>query len=160
MRRIIPAADAGKQGARAHRGLTVIDLTILIAVMACVAALGLRQVALARRHVREELALQNLRALGKGCRWHVRASGAVPVTLAQLADVDPPYVPPALAGPEPVKQGYTFRYQPDPKDRFVIWADPTSHGVTGARHYLIDHTLTVYATDENRPATADDDILE
>lgn len=159
MTRIIPVAGAERiVGVTRRRAFTAVELSILLIAVAVVGLLAARQVVRARRVVREELALQNLRTLGTGCRFYARATQQMPDTLARLVVEDPPYVPAALAGAEPVKQGYAFRYTRSTPSRFRIWADPVEHGATGSRHFVIDETLTVHATLEDRQATLSDPV--
>ena len=148
----------GCQGSR--RGLTVMDLIIPAALVGVIAVFGLRQVGQARQSVREELALQNLRTLGTACRWYRQATSTYPDSLLRLGlpDSDPPYVPSVLALREPVRQGYVFTYR-SAAGGFEVQADPTEHGGTGRRHFLIDQTLAVRSTTEDRFATPADPVF-
>jgi type II secretory pathway pseudopilin PulG len=151
MRRII----AGRPG------LTIADLAVAGALVAGVAAVGLRQVAAARQEVREELALQNVRALGTACRWYHRATGAYPEDLSRLGlpESDPPYVAPALAQADPIRQGYVFDYDRT-AEGFRLAADPTRPGQTARRRFVTDHTLVVRSTLEDRQATSQDPVIQ
>ena len=74
----------------------------------------------------------------------------------------------AFKGERPLKNGYTFTLTVQPPSAstpasYSITADPqVAEGVTatGTRHYYTDSSLSsIKATDENRPAKADDPAL-
>jgi hypothetical protein len=62
--------------------------------------------------------------------------------------------------------GYTFRYTPGaaeaskPVTRFTVSARPLRYGRTGKRSFFSDESGIIRATEEQRPATADDPPVE
>jgi hypothetical protein len=75
-----------------------------------------------------------------------------------------PLLPEPFAEDPAVVKGYEFRYvltMPGDGDRswgtFQLTASPVEFGKTGSRHYLMDQNGAIECTQENRPATEDDD---
>lgn len=125
-----------------------------MAILVLLAAVGFSQVARSRMAAREALALQHLKTIAKGCQLFVAAQHRLPETLAELGPPisTPPYLDASLAQDPAVRQGYQFFYVRQAPGRFFLTANPVQHGATGLRHFLINQSLRVFYTDEDRDA--------
>ena len=146
---------------RRQRGMTIIEILVVVAIIAMLASMGMVQILRARIVTHEQLAISTMRHLSKVCYFYYLIHAQFPDTLNDLGVVggQPAFVDPSLIGDGAAfdKQGYVFTFDSaSPWTAFTILGNPKAHGSTGVRHFLMDQTYAVYATEENRNATTAD----
>ena len=144
---------------RRPRAFTLIEILVVIAIIAMLAVVASVQLARARITANEQLALNSLRLVAKSCQFFYLVATVYPQNLTELGPPTsyPPYVDGTLSTMAPAKQGYTFVYT-SAADRlsFTLRANPQNHGVTGVRHFYVDQTLGIHATENNSDAGPSD----
>ena len=151
--------DMRRLAGRGRRAFTFIEILIVVAIIAMLAAVGIIQLLRARIATNEQLAITSLRLLSKSCGFFYLARQAYPAALTDLGPPAsiPPYIDDAglLAG---TKQGYQFIYTPGPTT-FTLRGNPVTHGTTGVRHFFLDQNTIIHATEQNQDATAADPVI-
>jgi prepilin-type N-terminal cleavage/methylation domain-containing protein len=148
---------------RDERGFNLLELMIVIAIIGLLVAVGTFGWQMAQQAGNEATAVQNLDNIRKfQAMYASRNRGAFGTfdDLIAKAGLDPKF-----AGTQPIVNGYVFTMEVVQSSgsapaSYKVQADPqTGEGVmaTGTRHFYTDTSLsTIKATDENRPAKADD----
>ena len=147
-----------------RRAFTLLEIMVVVAIFVIIAAIGITQLLRARIVTNEQLALTSLRLLSKSSQFFFLARQAYPASLAELGPPtsNPAYVDDTalLAG---AKQGYQFVYAaPGPGPvltTFTLLGNPLTHGSTGVRHFFVDQTMVIHATEQDRDATAADPVI-
>jgi prepilin-type N-terminal cleavage/methylation domain-containing protein len=147
-----------------QRGFTLVEILVVVAIIAMLAAVGIVQILRARIVTHEQLALVSLRHIAKTCHFFYLANQRYPADLSELGAPasNPPYLDAQLVGG--TKQGYQFVYDsepdaPSPATRFTLLANPVTYGVTGVRHFYTDQSLVIYFTTLDQLATAGDPVV-
>ena len=146
-----------------RRAFTLIEILIVVAIIAGLAALAVLQMGRARITADEQSALNSLRLLAKSSQFFFMTRQGYPASLSDLGrpTSNPPYVEDTSLSTGS-KHGYQFVYTPGPEsppDSFTLLANPTSHAVTGERHFFVTQEMTIHATTQNRDATAGDPVV-
>lgn len=167
-----------------HRasGFTLVEIMIVVAIIALIAAIAIPNLLRARHNANETAAIGNLKTLVDGLEEFrsnqspttypgpgVQSGGANAQTLADLAQLNPPYFDAVLASG--TRQGYTFTYTPGPVrvvtvtvapgntqnfnvyDTYTLTAVPITVGTTGTRRFFVDQS-GVIRVNQVGPATA------
>jgi type II secretory pathway pseudopilin PulG len=147
---------------RRRSGFAIVELLVVVGLFALLASIGVVQLLRARITANEQLALTSLRSIGKACQFYFLARSQFPPTLAELgpSGPPPPYLDATLGADPATKQGYVFSYTQGAGGRsFTLLGNPQRHGTTGVRHFYMNETMAIYATDQDRDATAADTPL-
>ena len=149
---------------RNSKGFTLVEIMIVVAIIALIAAIAIPNLLRARHNANETAAIGNLKTLvdslesfranqapttypGSGV-----VSGAIDVDdLTGLANTLPPYIDAVLASG--TRQGYTFTYTPGTArvvtingtsynvyDTYTLLAEPVTLNTTGTRGFFVDET--------------------
>ncbi|MBI3322665.1 MAG: prepilin-type N-terminal cleavage/methylation domain-containing protein [Candidatus Omnitrophica bacterium] len=149
---------------RKAKGFTLVEIMIVVAIIALIAAIAIPNLLRARHNANETAAIGNLKTLVDSLE-SFRAnqapttypgagvvSGAIAVTnLVGLSNTLPPYIDAVLASG--TRQGYTFAYAPgavrvvtingvnfNVYDTYTIVANPVTPSTTGTRGFFVDET--------------------
>ncbi len=152
----------GPRRVKIGAGDTLIELLIVIAILAMLAAVGVVQVLRARVTADEQLTLTSLRHIAKSCAFFFLTNLRYPADLTELGTPTstPPYLNPDLIGDgfSVTKQGYIFTYTSvDGGASFTLLADPQTQGVTGERHFYIDQSMVIHVN-QTGPASSVDPV--
>jgi len=142
------------------RGFTLVEIMIVVAIIALLAAIAVPGLLRARLQAQESSAAKSLQALRDGlAEWHTAHNasfldndGVTPVTLSMLSQADPPYIDEVLgcAAPPCAKSGYNIAEVAigDPPQTYFTWADPINDNVSGIRTFCVteDGVVRVDAT--------------
>lgn len=146
-----------------QRGFNLLELMIVIAIIGLLIGVGSIGWQVANRAGNEATAAQTVDQIRKFQAQYATKNRGNFGTFDELiakAGLDE-----AFKGEKPIKNGYIFTLVVEPQSQsrppfYSISADPQQpEGVTasGTRHFYTDSSLsTIKATDENRPAKADD----
>jgi len=136
---------------RNRKGFTLVEIMIVVAIIALLAAIAIPNLLRARHNSNEAAAIGSMRTLSTALESFRAAQNppSYPTTaqgLAQLgpANSTPPYIDNTLAGG--TKQGYTFTYaQGATVNQYTINAVPVTASVTGTRGFFVDEDGVILA---------------
>lgn len=140
---------------RSNRGFTLVEIMIVVAIIALLAAVAIPNVLRGRTTSNESAAIQNLRALVSSLEMYRSVNNVYPATNTWLAQMygadcnagtapDPDFGPPSfcLAMAASAVQGYNYTYTgaAAPAQTYTLLAVPTTLGTTGSRSFLATQT--------------------
>ena len=140
---------------RRKKGFTLIELMIVVAIIAIIAAIAIPNLLRSRMAANEAAAIGALRTLSSSQENYRNNSGTnLYGTLAQLSGATPPYIDSALGAG--ISRGYTVAIVGTPDaNTYVATAVPNSVGTTGNRGFFIDQSGVIrFTTDGSAPTTA------
>ena len=162
----------------AKRGFTLVEIMIVVAIIALLAAIAIPNVLRGRTTANESAAIGNLRSLmsslemyrsvnqGYAPDWDVALYGTNCTTAAPDPDFGPPAFCINLDGGAAV-QGYTYTYVELPTscnnavgsmcNQFTMSATPVTVGNTGTRAFFLNESGTIRHCTSGTATTADAD---
>ncbi|MBI3021528.1 MAG: type II secretion system protein [Candidatus Omnitrophica bacterium] len=128
-----------------QRGLTYLEVVIVVGIVALLATLALSQPGRGRITANEQAAVQSLRTIFSGLGWYRTINNSFPTNLSTLASATPPYIDASLASG--IRQGYLFAYtRGQAAEQFTMIATPQFPGVTGVSTFLMDESGAIGTT--------------
>ena len=132
------------------RGLTLVEVMIVVAIIALLAAIAIPNLLRAHHNANESAAIGVMHTLSAALE-SFRAAQTPPTypttDLTELSGATPPYIADSLA--DGTNQGYTFTYTPVDANQYDLVASPDVVNVTGTRDFFVDETGTIRSgTDE------------
>jgi len=139
------------------KSFTLIEIMIVIAILALLAALTLPNLLRAKINANESAAIASLHLISSAAQSYRAANPTFPANLSALGrpHSDPPYIDDVLGCPsQPCqKQGYNFTLSGS-TDTFIAIAYPQDYGKTGKRSFCVDESGVIRYTTSNITSTS------
>ncbi len=117
-------------------GFTLIELMVVIAILAIIAAIMIPSLLQARINANETAAIATLRQIAAAETEYAKSHSGKFGTFAELTAGSKPLLPTAFAQESVVRSGYHFELLLD-KDNWSVYAWPTSRGETGFQAFRL-----------------------
>ena len=120
-----------------RKGFTLVEIMIVVAIIALLAAIAIPNLVRARIHANDAAAIKILKALAVASDMYstlASNSGNYPADMTALVGPAPPYISTNYCGSTTL--GYTFTCNNSPGS-YTYTATPTAVGVTGTTTYTI-----------------------
>ena len=135
-----------------RRGFTLVEIMIVVAIIALLAAIAIPNLLRARHNANESAAISAMRTISTACESY-RAAQTPPVypaDLVALSGSTPPYIDTALSGATAsgsAKQGYFYTYALNANNQqFTCVGTPQVANTTGTRVFYVDETGVIRLT--------------
>jgi prepilin-type N-terminal cleavage/methylation domain-containing protein len=139
------------------RGFTLVEIMIVVAIIALLAAIAIPNLLRARLNANESAAIGALHTVSTAAQGYRAAGAAFPANIAVLSGTTPPYVDSVLGAGS--KQGYSFVLTGS-TNTFTATARPSTFGTTGNRSFYVDESGIIRYTTANAAAGSTDTVLE
>ena len=130
-----------------RRGFTLVEIMIVVAIIALLAAIAIPNLLRARLNANESAAIAALRTISTACESFRAANNTYPANLAALSGANPPYIDATLGAGS--KQGYNFTYVLVNSNQYTCTAAPVTANVTGSRTFFVDESGVLRLNDAN-----------
>ena len=132
----------------AERGFTLIEIMIVVAIIALLAAIAIPNVLRGRTTANESAAIGNARALISGLEMFRSVNNVYPTTWVQMTGATPPFNPAPFAAnlvAGATVQGFNYLYTPGavPVSTYTLTATPQTFNQTGTRAFLTSQNGTI-----------------
>lgn len=134
------------------KGFTLVEIMIVVAIIALLAAIAIPNLLRARHNANESAAIATLRTISTAEESYRAAQNPnMYGTLAQLGAGALPYIDATLT--TGTKQGYTFTITALTANTYTCTAAPVTAGTTGTRTFSVNQTGVIMDVTNGLPVT-------
>ena len=137
-------------------GFTLVEIMIVVAIIALLAAIAIPNLIRARLSANEAAAETAIRTIHTAAQSYRAVNTAFPASLTTLASATPPYIDSVLGAG--AKNGYNFTLTAG-TNTFSSTARPQNYGTSGSRSFFVDESGVIRYTGADADATASDDPI-
>lgn len=136
---------------RSNKGFTLVEIMIVVAIIALLAAIAIPNLLRARHNANETAGIGAMRTLSTAMESFRAAQTppTYPAALPTLSAAVPPYVSATLTaatGAATARQGYFFTYILLNANQYDLQGTPATVGTTGTRRFHVDETGVIRAS--------------
>ncbi len=132
-----------KFGGLSLTGFTLVEIMIVVAIIALLAALAIPNLLRVRLDANEATAEAALRTINTSAQSYRAVSTAFPGSLSELSSANPPYIDSVLG--TGAKNGYNFSII-STSNTFSATARPQAYGQSGKRSFFVDESGVIRYT--------------
>lgn len=135
---------------RSQKGFTLVEIMIVVAIIALLAAIAIPNLLRARHNANETAGIGAVRTLSTALESFRAAQTppAYPLAMVNLSTAVPAYVAASLTAattPGTARQGYFYAYVRTSTNTFTLQATPQTVGTTGTRRFFVNETGVIRA---------------
>ena len=150
---------------RRARGLTLIEVMVVVTIIGILAVSGTLNVLRARMMGNEAVTIANMRQLAVALQSYNSVNNAYPDPLGLLSDATPAYAPTSITGGTGGNgntnlNGYTYVYAWIDNFHYTVITSPTTQGVTGVRRFYVDQTSALRFTVDGTAPDANSPLIQ
>ena len=148
---------------RSHKGFTLVEIMIVVAIIALLAAIAIPNLLRARHNSNEAASIGGMRTFSAALESFRAAQTppTYPVNLAALSAAVPPYVAASLTGAINAgtsRQGYFYTYALVSANAYTLQSTPQTVGTTGTRRFFVDQSGVIRANAAGAATVASPEI--
>jgi len=125
-----------------RRGFTLVEVMIVVAIIALLAAISIPNLLRARLNANEAAAVGGIKTLVTAQTSYRASNTNFAWNLYTLSNASPPYIDSVLGGG--TKQGYTFTVASSNNTAFAVVANPVTRARTGVRSFCAADDGVIY----------------
>ena len=141
-----------------NQGFTLIELMIVVAIIAIIAAIAIPNLLRSRMNANESAAIKSLKTVSDAQGSYFSRNGAMAADFATLTAGDPPYLN-GTWDPAVARSGYFFVLAVPDAYSSTCEANPEVVDRSGSRAFFLDDGGNVHEVDGAGPATAADPLI-
>ncbi len=125
---------------RSERGFTLVEIMIVVAIIALLAAIAIPNVLRGRATANETAAIGNMRALLSSLEMYRSVNSAYPSNWTQMSAANPAFYPQPYQVMPSTVQGYIYAYGNFDANTYNLTAVPSAATGSGSRQFWTDQT--------------------